>query len=49
MGGGPDNFNEIRFEDKKGSEEVFIHAEKDQANEVEHDETIWVGNDQTID
>ena len=28
--GTPENFNEIRFEDKKGSEEVYIHAEKNQ-------------------
>jgi type VI secretion system secreted protein VgrG len=45
--GGTDNFNEIRFEDKKGSEQLFIHAEKDQAIEVEHDETHWVGHDRT--
>jgi type VI secretion system secreted protein VgrG len=51
MGGGPDNFNEIRFEDKKGSEQVFIHAEKNQDIEVENDETHWVGHDRkkTID
>ena len=44
-GGGPDNFNEIRFEDLKGSEQLFIHAEKNQDIEVEHDETHWVGHD----
>ncbi|MDB5801438.1 MAG: hypothetical protein JWL63_2377 [Rhodocyclales bacterium] len=50
-GGGADNFNEIRFEDKKGSEQLFIHAEKNQDIEVEKDETHWVGNDRkkTID
>ena len=50
-GGGPDNFNEIRFEDKKGSEQLFIHAEKNQDIEVENDETHWVGHDRkkTID
>ena len=47
MGGGPANFNEIRFEDKKGSEQVFIHAEKNQDIEVENDETHWVGHDRT--
>ncbi|HTP34813.1 MAG TPA: type VI secretion system tip protein TssI/VgrG [Candidatus Acidoferrales bacterium] len=41
------NFNEIRFEDKKESELLFIHAEKDQTIEVEHDESHWVGNDRT--
>ncbi len=50
-GGDPSNFNEIRFEDKKGSEQLFIHAEKNQAIEVENDETHWVGRDRdkTID
>ncbi|AHG92995.1 type VI secretion system Vgr family protein (plasmid) [Gemmatirosa kalamazoonensis] len=42
------NFNEIRFEDKKGSEQLFIHAEKNQDIEVENDETQWVGRDQTV-
>ena len=51
LSGGPDNFNEIRFEDKKGEEQVFIHAEKNQDIEVENDETHWVGHDRkkTID
>src|SRR5439155_13779727 len=43
--GTPDNFNEIRFEDKKGEEQLFIHAEKNQDIEVEKDETHWVGHD----
>jgi len=51
LGGTPDNFNEIRFEDKKGSEQLFIHAEKNQDIEVENDETHWVGHNRskTID
>ena len=32
-GGGADNFNEIRFEDLKDSEMIFIHAEKDMTTE----------------
>ncbi|MEC5386806.1 type VI secretion system tip protein TssI/VgrG [Uliginosibacterium sp. H3] len=50
-GGGVANFNEIRFEDKKGSEQLFIHAEKNQDIEVENDETHWVGHDRkkTVD
>ena len=44
-GGSADNFNELRFEDKKGEELVYIHAEKDQARVVENDEAIQVGND----
>ncbi len=39
--------NELRFEDKKGSEEVYIHAEKDQNNIVKNNETTQVGNDRT--
>ena len=44
-GGTFDNFNEIRFEDKKGSEQLFIHAEKNFDREVENDMTSWVGHD----
>jgi type VI secretion system secreted protein VgrG len=47
LGGSPANFNEIRMEDKKGSEQLFIHAEKNQDIEVENDETHWVGHDRT--
>jgi len=53
--GGAEDFNEIRFEDKKGSEELFLHAQKDMREEVEndhhvtidHDETVNIKNDQT--
>jgi type VI secretion system secreted protein VgrG len=45
LGGSPANFNEIRFEDKKGSELLTVHAEKDQSISVEHDEAHSVGND----
>jgi type VI secretion system secreted protein VgrG len=46
-GGGTANYNEIRFEDKKGSEEILIHAEKDMNTEVEHDRSVTVGNNET--
>ncbi|KVE85542.1 type VI secretion system tip protein VgrG [Burkholderia cepacia] len=46
-GGSVATANAIRFEDKKGSEEVWLHAEKDQRLEVEHDESHWVGNNRT--
>jgi type VI secretion system secreted protein VgrG len=45
QGGGYENANALRFEDKKGSEEVWLHAEKNQRIEVEHDESHWVGHD----
>lgn len=47
--GSPDNFNEIRFEDKKGSEQLYIHAEKNQDIMVENDETHTVGHDRKKD
>jgi type VI secretion system secreted protein VgrG len=50
-GGAYGNANAIRFEDKKGSEQLWIHAEKNQDIEVENDETHWVGHDRrkTVD
>jgi type VI secretion system secreted protein VgrG len=44
-GGGTDNYNELRFEDKMGEEEILIHAEKDLLIEVENDETHNVEHD----
>ncbi|AGA73150.1 type VI secretion system tip protein VgrG [Pseudomonas plecoglossicida] len=38
-----DGFNELRFEDELGKEEVFIHAQRDQNNVVGNDETTRVG------
>jgi len=46
-GGAYGNANAIRFEDKKGDEQLWIHAEKNQDIEVENDETHWVGHDRT--
>lgn len=45
------NANALRFEDMKGKEQLWLHAERDQLTEVEHDEDKWVGNDRrkTID
>ncbi|MBI5276018.1 MAG: type VI secretion system tip protein VgrG [Burkholderiales bacterium] len=44
-GGGASNFNELRFEDKKGSEEVYIHAEKDQTLHTKKKRTEFVGDE----
>ncbi|HCE0475605.1 type VI secretion system tip protein TssI/VgrG [Escherichia coli] len=44
IGGGPANANPLRFEDKPGGEEVWLHAEKDQRIEVNNNESHWVGN-----
>jgi type VI secretion system secreted protein VgrG len=48
---GPGDANAIRFEDKKGAEQLWIHAQLNQLTEVEFDEDKWVGNDRrkTID
>jgi len=45
-GGG--GFNEIRFEDKKGEEEFFTHAQKDQNESIENNMSTTVGADQNI-
>lgn len=44
-GGSAANANELRFEDKKGAEQVYLHAEKNQDISVENDETHAVGHD----
>jgi type VI secretion system secreted protein VgrG len=47
-GGGDDNYNELRFEDKKGKEQVFVHAEFDQDNYVKNDSREWIGNNRSL-
>ncbi|MBM3786571.1 MAG: type VI secretion system tip protein VgrG [Acidobacteria bacterium] len=42
-GGG--GFNEIRLEDKKDSEQIFIHGQKDLDLRILHDRKEWIGND----
>ncbi|MBS1812079.1 MAG: type VI secretion system tip protein VgrG [Acidobacteria bacterium] len=42
-GGG--GFNEIRMEDKKGDEQLFMHAEKDMDLRVKNDRREWIGRD----
>lgn len=46
-GGGPSNYNEIMFEDKKGAELVNIHAERNMSTSVEVDDSVSVGRDQS--
>jgi type VI secretion system secreted protein VgrG len=45
-GGG--GFNELRFEDKKDSEEIFIQAQKDFNRVVKNDDTLKVDNNQAV-
>jgi type VI secretion system secreted protein VgrG len=52
---GGEGFNELRFEDKKGAEEVFMHAERDFLRVVKNNDALKVGfetadkGDQTVD
>ena len=45
-GGG--GFNEIRFEDKKGDEQIFIYAQKNQDLRINNNEYETVGNDRHL-
>ena len=48
-GGSASNFNELRFEDKKGDEYVWLQAEKDFHQFVKNDATLQVdGNQERI-
>ena len=47
-GGGTANYNEIRFEDLKGSEQIFINAEKDMDLRVENDSREYVKNNRHL-
>jgi type VI secretion system secreted protein VgrG len=40
--------NEVRFEDKAGSEELYLHAQKDMTTLVEHDRTETIKNNDTL-
>jgi type VI secretion system secreted protein VgrG len=44
IGGG--GFNEMRFEDKKGSEEIYVHGQKDWTIKIEHDKNQEVVHDE---
>ncbi|MEP0842703.1 MAG: type VI secretion system tip protein VgrG, partial [Phycisphaerae bacterium] len=42
---GGEGFNELRFEDLKDKEQIFLHAQKDLDIRVLNDEKDWVGRD----
>jgi type VI secretion system secreted protein VgrG len=46
--GTPENFNEIRFEDLKGKEELHTQAEKNMSTLVKDSQTLDVGHDRKI-
>ena len=41
-------FNEMRMEDKKGDEQLFMHAEKDMDLRVKNDRREWIGRDTNL-
>ena len=45
---GGKGFNEIRYEDKKGDEQIFIHAEKNEDVRVKNDSFEWIGNERHL-
>ena len=47
-GGGADNYNELRFEDKKGSEQIFLRGEHDLDTRMKNDVREWVGNNRSV-
>ncbi len=47
--GGADNFNELRFEDKKGNELVYMQAEKDKQLYVKNDQKEKIDNDRFLE
>ncbi len=44
-----EGFNELRFEDLKGKEEIYIHAQKDMNTEILNDRRTAVGHDDKLD
>jgi len=40
--------NELRFDDSAGAEELYVHAQRDLVERVEHDESASIGHDQSI-
>jgi type VI secretion system secreted protein VgrG len=47
-GGGTDPSNELRFEDKKGAEELFVFAARDQRVKVQADRHLTVGGAESV-
>ncbi|HAQ85015.1 MAG TPA: type VI secretion system tip protein VgrG, partial [Pseudomonas sp.] len=42
-GGG--GYNELRIEDRKGAEQIYVHAQRDWDENIEHDQKIRVGHE----
>ncbi len=46
--GGAAEYNEISFDDTKGSEVLLVHAQKNHTTEVENDQSLTVDNNRTV-
>ncbi|EXF44054.1 Rhs element Vgr protein [Pseudomonas sp. BAY1663] len=42
---GGDGYNELRIEDRKGAEQIYLHAQRDWDQNIEHDQKIRVGHE----
>src|SRR5690606_28270724 len=42
---GGNGFNELRIEDRAGEEQIFIHAQRDWDQNIQHDQKVRVGNE----
>ncbi|MBF6039107.1 type VI secretion system tip protein VgrG [Pseudomonas sp. P154a] len=42
---GGKGYNEFRIEDKKGAEQIYLHAQRDWDENIEHDQKIRIGNE----
>src|SRR6266487_1071468 len=45
---GGKGFNEIRFQDKKGEEQIFIRVENDQDVRIKNDAREWIGHERHL-
>jgi len=45
-GGG--GFNELRFEDDKGKEQIFLHGERDEDIRIKNDAREWIGSERHL-
>jgi len=42
---GGSGYNELRIEDRKGAEQIYLHAQRDWDENIEHDQKIRVGHE----
>ena len=47
-GGSSSTYNELRFEDKSGSEQIFLRGQKDLDTRMLNDSREWVGNNRSL-